>query len=293
MKTKIFSLLVFFCLQMSLSAYGSIIFRQATLDDLDAILKVYRKFSTKDRPYLVTFPENIDKQTGEAVDRTFLKRDLEKNKIFIAKNDENHSILSLVKLFLVQDTDLSKILTNELNITEDNTTQILAESLDSRLSDNRDLFLNRPSKLDFLFKRNSEQQLFIYYGGAYTVPDQRRGGINTQLILKALESLQGALITRLQSQPLKQEVMFIYGQVADNVKSRGVIHVFTIFTKELINHVLKQEELVMDVPVYHLGYRACKPSFKFNLSDQKLEDPSFPEEGNGMSHLLIFRLIRR
>jgi hypothetical protein len=284
--------MVFFCLLFSSPAFAGIFFRQASIEDRELILQLYNNYSEEDLNYLVTFP-------GE-VASDFLKMDLEHKKLFVAVNDDTQAIVSVVKLFIIKESDISQILNNELRCIGPERKPVLIENFDSNLVDNRKkFFMNNfvsSSSDDAGFELNVNRQSFIYYGGAYTVPEQRGAGIQTQLLQNALEAIQPDLISDLQAFPLKRQLVFVYGQVQANSNSKGMIHVFTSFVKNIVSAsdlpIELKERLTLSPQVTHQTYLSYKPLFTFNPSNQSLE-VSFPEKNIGVGNLVIVSIKRK
>ena len=282
MKTKFISLLALFCLQLPVSASAEIILKQASLQDQEAISKLYDSISAEDRGYLVIFPKEVAPQ--------FIKRDLENHKLFIAQDDETHKILSILKLFVIKKGDLKDILEKELRCLGPSRKQLLTESFDSSFLSERSQFLGSTSLVntgssEASFALNTARQVFIYYGGAYTVPEGRENHLQTQLTQKALQIIQPEVKTLLNSHPNKRQIIFAYGQVEANRSSKGMIYSFSTFVKNLVS-----SKFALSRRVHHQAYLAYKPDFTFN--NQKLE-VSFPEENIGAGNIVIFRVKRK
>jgi hypothetical protein len=285
--------MICFCLHPSSSSYAEVVFRQANSSDLKNILATYRTYSEEDRKTLVTYPEEIDE--------SILRLDLTEKKIFLSENDKDHKLLAVLKLFIIKKSDLENILHTELRTVGAERRQIFAERLDSNLSNDRKRFLENaiPIKLNSnqsQFELNQKRQLYIYYGGAYTIPELRGTGLQTQLLYRALHHIEPDLIRFLQAHSYKKQLIYTYGQVDSNTRNKGMIQVFTDFTRNLIYSFYpnfeSKKQLFLSGPVYHLGFFVYKPSFHFNHEEQKL-DITFPEDGKGMSNLVILRQKRK
>jgi hypothetical protein len=288
MKTKLFSLIVYFFLQFSISSEASIVFRYANSGDLEAILLIQRNYTEDDRERLVTFPIEVDQQ--------ILQSSILSKKLFLAEDSKNHHIISILKLFIIHESpidseaDINKtysqhleILRDELQCLGDKSEQVLAEGFNSQ-----DPLLERMTPRN-KFEFNPEKQLFLYYGGAYTIPEARKKGVQTRLLEEALGLLKNELLESIPNEFETFEFILTYGQVLAAQSNKGMIPVFTSFVKSLINASEVQSYSILSDYVEHLGYRAFKPSFSFNPDKNNLE-VHFPETSNGIGNLVIISL---
>jgi len=251
MKTKVFSLLVFFCLQSSISAHAVIKYRRASVDDAPRILQIYRNFSDED---------------------------------------------SLLKLYVIPNEQVDGEIQGELRCVGKGREKRVDVLFDFRLVEAREQFLRseegRGLPLLDDFELQSDRQWFVYYGGAYVIPEKRNQKIHTCLLFEALKLLQNEIRTKFQEKSSStSQLIFAYGQVEANIARKGMIHLFAQFVHGLVTS--PQSHLALaDNQVRHLGYKTFKPTFTYNKQTQQLNRPEFPESAEGLGNLVIFNLNR-
>lgn len=244
-------------------------FRQATCGDIDEICGLYEKFTNDDYQKLVVFPPQIRREK--------IAETITHNKLFVAYDDNN--IVGFVKLFPIENVhENQNILSEELSLNQIplfNGSGILTEKVIGEYS----------QQLEFSEPHISEAErssliagaadcLYIYYGGAYTIPEYRNSCINSQLIHFALANI-------VQSQYLQKRfshIAMIYGQVEANQHKQGMIRIFA--------HEIMQFYSLENVQIFYLVCIARKPNFDFDILTEKIVIKGFER---GFGNMIIYK----
>jgi len=207
-------------------------------------------------------------------------------------------------MFLVKDTDAFGILKDELRTVGPDRTLLFSEHFDPLKLERRTDFLNSAFndsssiKSEFVF--TPLLQTFVYYGGAYTLPNARKEGVQTRLLQEALALLQPQIRASFELQTTgeneskvsKQQLIFIYGQVQSSMRSKGMIHVFADFAAQIALSLKPSLDTKSNslFAITHHAYLAYKPSFEMNQQELQV---SFPPENIGAGNVLILQMVQR
>lgn len=287
MKLKCMCLVAFYCLFLAVSTFaGEIVYRKAAPEDLPTILEMTHTFSEEDKQLLVTYPKEIEGAAilGGIRDGIYLAFDREQ---------DHEKLVSMVKLYVIAEADLDSKL-REVGAIGLNKKRELAEVFKLTSSGNK--VLQRHELLASALDLNAEvesdplrafesrieghqrkNQLFVYYGGAYTDRAYRNQQLHSKLLRYGVRSVFERDVTGLH------QLVFVYGQVKANSKSKGAIFEFA--------DSLLAQGLELEPAVFHLGYFAIKPNLLYDVAAQRVRE-EYPPENEGVGHLVFFTLAK-
>jgi len=260
MKKNIF-LMTLFCIYSSIFGVD---FRTAGFYDLGEISDLYSNFTPDDYDKLVVYPPevrlaNIEDMVGQG-------------KLFVAI--ESGKIIGFAKLFVIK--DLQKVKTYLL----DELSLGVKPCLNGSCIVTPEVISDYKHRLDFCGSALSDEVrsallggscecLYLYYGGAYTIPTYRDKSINTQLVDFAMSSI----FTEYKESNQFNYVALVYGQIQSNQYKQGMVRIFAYNLINLINSAHAQ--------IFYFCCPACKPNLGFNNRTNEVAVVSFlPGFGN-------------
>jgi hypothetical protein len=269
---KIIILIILFCFY---STTRAISFRPAEIRDVDSICKLHCQFTADDYKRLVVYPQEIR--------RNKVINLIDNNRLFVACNNEN--IIGFIKLFVIENMqEKINILVEELALANkpySNGRCIVGSS--DLLDYARQLIfsgsgLNEETCLKLA--NGTNECLYIYYGGAYTIPEYRNSCVNSQLISFALDKILSTYLSIHKLNDSLKYAAFVYGQIEENQHKHGMIRRFAL--KIICDLVLDK------INVFHFCCVALKPNLKFNSLTQHVEISDYEP---GFGNMAVIKLL--
>ena len=248
---------------------------KALVTDIDEIVNIYSHMDQVGLNNLVEFPENI------------LFASVKKNihHIFVYKDQLTGRIISLLKLKSLTQVEKKEVLDDELHCLDYK--KQIAPVFSGALTQIKKDDTNIPQSRLVFDLPNSENvkihddQLVIYYGGAYTLPEYRQKRMNYYLLNYAIKYLADNDLNKKKNE--HSEIVFCFGQVLSESKNNSPIRYF-------IQSFLNYNDFYHKKDWLHLsfiGYRAFKPVI--TITDDKEIQVTFPKENEGIGKCLIFK----
>lgn len=242
-------------------ATSSVFYAQASVDDIPGILLLYEGLDGDDSERLVVYPAEVRAQV--------LHEAITARRFFVAR-DETGVVVAFCKLYIVPQKELDDLVSDELGACAYELGASAEEFF--TLSPKKPAFAGvyniSPSQIrDFGVKIDSmrlgdvapyqyrpEEDVYIYYGSAYTRPDHRGCGVNTDLekfaftsVLETISSLVGKR---------KFTLFYSYGVVKSNLKSNARFRSFADFICKILGDKIADDSRV---PIEFRGFSTHKP----------------------------------
>lgn len=258
-------------------------YRLAKLSDVDVLFEMQDTFTQDDRQRLLVFPKQVR--------GVILEKSITKKRIYVAVDQQSDKIVGFVKLFLIDDQDeLAEILNDELRLGKGAPVVDCAYHIDaSNVLDFGSKLVVQDSVLlhdeyPVVCSGGNYSCVYLYYGGAYTIPTYREQGINTKLTMFAFEQLKSDC-TRILDLNRVTYLALGYGQVEANTNQKGIIRLFADFVNNLHN-----TDFASEICVHHVAYRAYKPVLVFDKDKNDLVVLPDVEENKGQGNLAVIKL---
>lgn len=275
----LFFIIAFFS-QLQASAPLSIECVRAVPEDIDNLMELYAGFTADDYHKVLVFPPELHRQKVEAA--------IAAGRFFVAKDPakEGNNIVAFLKLYLVKEAEEKiAIAGEELSAcaTPAATTFVpellVAESYDftQALADN---YAIRPVKKTAVPEYSfSSEDVYVYYGGAYTLKEYRNHGVNTTLENAALALLYDEVFEAVFNSS-GHHLYYMYGVVEANFGGFARLRAFSKFTRSLLKDLYSDRHIKDDteLELSFNAFRAYKPTFEMCGGDLVV---SKPEAGKG------------
>lgn len=277
-------MMIFLCFSSIFSLHEkmspSIVFEQASVHDLEGILVLQDNFNEDDAARLVVFPPEV--RAG------VLKAALEAGKIFVACDaaQEGCPIVGFCKIYLIDDAhELKGILCDELRaLTPACVVCEPAYAYTSEISLSQANNFSAP----IFFEQApvvvpTVDDICVYYGGAYVLPEYRAQGLSTKLEQFGLEQLAQKLRSYNNE---GKGVFYMYGVVSANFYVDGASDRFRVtrhrsfmnfLNSVLGNKLLPQDSLPISFSVFH----SCKPTLIFRDGSLQVAPDAAENRGFG------------
>lgn len=272
---------------------------QATIKDVAQILSIYKEIPNNDSSKIVIYPEKIRRKK--------LMETIRAKQLFIARSIDTNKIVSFLKIYLCNNPKtLKEILCSEIRALHvehelissgyysvpTNTSLDYTHSLEFNpgyMIDNQPSYGTQSPR--YLRPRRKysfdpENQTYIYYGNAYTIPPERGHGINTLLQKFALQFIEEDVIKHIKYHN-SIALLYLYGQVNTNMTIKNSIRIFTDYTSK-IRHQLKKT-IPPETLIHSFCYRAYKPVFLLDEKENLIRLPDNSKEvlaGKGIGNIL-------
>lgn len=243
-------------------------FELASEQDIDKITNIIDNDARHDSQKIVILPKKFQKD--------ILQKNIENGKLFVAKN--NNSILGYKKLFVLENEEKHDVLVNEIRCTAEPVYQAkIYENLE--FIDSQDNLVINP---------DSSNNLIIYTGGDYTLPQFRGCGINSKLMDYSLSLIKPEILEKLRD----NKIIFLSlvygitkynsGQVPGDKGDRSYY-----IAKAFINFIKSlgfQDNIALD----YARYKSFMPTFDYNSQELK----PLPDEQSvpGFGCILTYKL---
>lgn len=273
---------------------ASLTYRQAEAGDCDKIVALYKTMNSDDQGRLVMYPEEILPE--------LIAHFIEKGRLFVACHGSR--VVAILKMYIVENSlELEHMLRKELRAMPRLPKELPAEKLARKSQgmarpDNtpHSPIFARMAKFDpcktFDFSKAPDfedidsmyawnlNDIYLYYGGAYTLSEYRRQGVNFQLEQWVLFNT-GIIekIRSLRSLPGVTNLIYIYGIIESN-DGLGRLRSFASLCNNLFS--------VSDFCFYK--YRAYKP--ELIIRDGKLKALPDSDAGKGYGCLIRCPILR-
>lgn len=272
---------------------------QATIKDVAQLLSIYKAIPENDSSKIVIYPEKIRRKK--------MVETIRAKQLFIARSMDSNEIVSFLKIYLCDNPKtLKKILCSEIRALHVEHELISSGYYSVRTNNSLDythsLEFNPGYMIDsqqshgilsprYLRPRKKysfdpENQTYIYYGNAYTIPSERGHGLNTQLQKFALRFIELSVINHIKHHD-SIALLYLYGQVNTNMAIKNSIRIFTDYTTE-IRHQLKKN-IPPETLIHSFCYRAYKPVFLLDEKENLIRLPDNSKEvlaGKGIGNIL-------
>lgn len=276
---------------LPISAINSI----ASEDDIPQLLDLMDRIEddADDSKLLVIVPRAMREEV--------LREAIAKKHIYVTKNIEGY-IISFLKLYLINTkikhdkslgeyvSELATILTKELRCctgTPGNLTSLPSKKRHyHNVRSAAPLFEKCREDECFLTEYTFEphdRQTFIYYGGAYTIPDFRGKGYGSDLLKHALNSMIANKILPDINYNASTELILAYGQAAANKERKLMLRQFTQIISVL--HAMLNIPSNSSYSLRHEIFNAYVPAF--DEAGNLLPDS---DERKGFGNLVIYKL---
>ncbi|MBS1988080.1 hypothetical protein JST56_03730 [Candidatus Dependentiae bacterium] len=276
--TKVILLGLICCITSNL--YGDIVYRLARKADIDQLLRLQAAIaeSAEDSAKLVVFPEHVR--------YTILEEAISRGRLFVAT--ENFDIISFLKLYIIESQkELHELLINELRCYQQDGAAITQSSLQTCISQTDDPTFSPMhnadgSDIEVTPFKIHHRQTFLYYGGAYTMPDkrgQRHGSLLLRNAFGLIRDNVSAHITKNKS----TQLILTYGQVLANQRNTLMRREFVKEIPQIHNKLFTPAPRAVVVSQY--VYEACMPAFT-----EEMETLPDSEEREGCGNLIVYNL---
>jgi hypothetical protein len=252
--TNLFIVTTFFCSLSIASIFGDIIYRRANLDDIPGILALQSTQQGDDANQVLFFPKKYREP--------FLREAITANRMFIAIDTKNDSIVAQFKLFIVDDPK------EQIEILEE---ELRCIGTDRQLLEhNNQDFIHDPINT-----------LYLYRGSEFTNPNYREQRINTRLGAYAFEQLRASLYDQIKEHNYSH-LALLFGLVdANEYRSDLIRNSFYPKAQSISKDLNLQPSCTIDLYVY----KSAMPKFSSESDDLK---PSSEIPGRG--YILFYKL---
>lgn len=245
---------------------GEFIYRQATLDDLDALISLHKEFDDEANNNLLIFPGKFH--------RILLAKKVKEQKIHVACNAQTREIISFVTFFIINDAiELAEILSQELRLLGEDM-QIAHDYTGIIRSSHKEPPFTCEYGIDKPFELSSEDSIFCYYGGAFTVPFLRGKRLNSTLFQSVMISKLGKICKE-----TSKNIVLTYGQVQASIKNTLPIRIFS----QTLLSLLEKDNITLE----RYSCRAYKPIFEIDRDSLVLLEDNDANKGLGTA--LVYR----
>lgn len=290
---------VFLCISVNLCAQYQP--GLATIDDIPELNRMYDAMTEDDATKLVIFPREVRSSS--------LHSAIIKNRIFVMRETGSNRIVSLLKMYLIDDLDeLRNILANEIRARADNLYETFPYEIDQEFLERFEEALDLTKKLSrtlsgepktpcplsstpptFVMEHAArpKRAAYLYYGAGYTHPAHRNKRLNTELQRHAFSYIREAVMTYITTNRC-EELIEVFGQVNSNTRKTNSIRMFALYASQIYEQ--KYGEKIDPVEIVYCGYHAVKPAFDF-LDGKLIQCPDEdPRAQAGIGKILTFSL---
>lgn len=254
-KTLLLPLTVFSVALSFHAVQSATIYRRAELTDVDALLKHYENIeqASQDRQNLVVYPIEVRREA--------LQDNIVKKRFYVAVDDESQKVIGFIKFFMIGKDELLEILCNEI-CCEGDSAQLVDQVLYLPKTDD---FLNHSlGNIHNAFAPYGyhNNQVYLYYGGAYTVPEFRNQLICSNLLAHGLNACYNDFKNYGMS-----DIVLVYGQARSAAGQKFMIKTFARCMKNHFN------PFAVVTGIYHYRFKAFKPELIFEDGTVKVVPP--------------------
>lgn len=220
-------------------------YRLAELADVDALLEHYENIeqASQDRQNLVVYPIEVRREV--------LQDNIGKKRFYVAVDDESQKVIGFIKFFKIGEDELLDILCNEVCCIGDSAQPVDQVLYVPKVNDllNHSLGSAHNAFAPYIYHDN---QVYFYYGGAYTVPEFRNKLVCSNLLAYGLNDCCNDF-----KNYEKSEIVLVYGQARSASGQKFMIKIFAECMNKIFN------SLATVTGIYHYRFKAFKPELIF------------------------------